>query len=70
MLHTDLGTEYVRFCSTFGYGAREARDLALSALEMAWLDDDEKRSMRAAFEREMDELEEELSESQPTGGVR
>jgi adenosine deaminase len=70
MLHTDLGTEYVRFCSTFGYGAREARDLAMSALEMAWLDDDEMRSMRRAFEREMDELEQELSESHPTEEIR
>ena len=42
----------------------------MSALEMAWLDDDEMRSMRAAFEREMDELERELSESPPTEEVR
>jgi adenosine deaminase len=70
MLHTDLGTEYVRFCSTFGYGPREARRLALSALEAAWLDDEEMRRMRADFEREMDDLKQELSESQPTEDMR
>jgi adenosine deaminase len=69
MLHTDLGTEYVRFCSTFGYEAREARDLAMSALEMAWLDDDEMRSMRVAFQREIDDLERELLEPPPPHGA-
>jgi adenosine deaminase len=71
MLHTDPGTEYVRFCSTFDYGVREVRDLALAALEMAWLDDDEMRSMRTAFEREIDDLERELGETlSPPGDVR
>jgi adenosine deaminase len=58
MLHTDVGTEYVRFCTTFGYSTSDARRLALAAVDASWLDDDDRRRMRAEFEREMDELEE------------
>jgi adenosine deaminase len=60
MLHTDVGTEYVRWCTTFGLGPAEARNLALAAVDAAWMDDDEKRRMRAEFEWEMDDLEEML----------
>ncbi len=68
MLHTDLGTEYVRFCTTFGYGPAEAKNLAMSAVEAVWLDDDERRRMQKRFEVEIDRLERSLSrDERPTG---
>ena len=68
MLHTDPGTEYVRYCTTFGLGPTEARHLALSAVDAAWMDDEDKRRTRAEFEREMDELEEALQLSEEGTG--
>ena len=56
MLHTDVGTEYVRYGTAFGLGPAEAKALVLDAVDMAWLDDDERRRMRADLEREIDEL--------------
>jgi adenosine deaminase len=60
MLHTDVGTEYVRYGTAFGLGPAEAKALVLDAVEMAWLDDDERRRMRAELERDIDELSAEL----------
>lgn len=68
MLHTDIGTDYVRFCTEFGYGPERARELTLAAVEASWLDDDETRRVRAEFEREIDALVQELSVSLGEGG--
>jgi adenosine deaminase len=69
MLHTDVGTEYVRYGTAFGLGPAEAKALVLEAVDMAWLDDDERRRMRADLEREIDELAGEL-EAGPGEEVR
>ena len=68
MLHTDVGTEYIRFCTTFRSDPVEVRRLVLSAVDAAWLDDDERRRMRADFEREIDELEREVASKARTDG--
>jgi adenosine deaminase len=60
MLHTDIGTDYVRFCGELGYGPAKGRELALAAVDACWLDDGEKRELRRAFEAEIDALEREL----------
>jgi adenosine deaminase len=60
MLHTDIGTEYVRFCRELGYGQEKARELCLAAVDACWLDDGEKRSIRRDFEAEIDALEQKL----------
>ena len=70
MLHTDVGTEYVRFCTTFDYGPAEVRGLVLEALDAAWIDDDEKRSMRGEFLREIDDLERQLGSEAGSAGRR
>ena len=57
MLHTDVGNEYVRFCTAFDYGPAEARHLVLAAVDAAWLEDDDKQRMRKEFELEIDQLE-------------
>lgn len=62
MLHTDVGTEYVRFCTTFGDGPAAAGDLVLAAVDAAWLDDGDRRSMREAFERETAALRAQLEQ--------
>ena len=61
MFHTDIGKEYVDLCVALDYGPDKARELCLNGVEATWLDDDEKRSMRADFEREIDELQAQLS---------
>ena len=67
MLHTDIGTEYVRFCTELGLGPGAARGLCLEAVEAAWLDDADRRALRAEFEREVDALAAEL---EGAGGSR
>ena len=39
------------------WGAGRVREFVINGIDGAWLDDDEKRRMRAAFERELDELD-------------
>jgi adenosine deaminase len=57
MLHTDIGSEYVRFCREFGYGPDRARTLTMTAVDAAWLDDEDRRALRREFEAEIDRLE-------------
>jgi adenosine deaminase len=61
MFHTDIGKEYVDLCAALDYGPDRARELCLNGVEATWLDDDEKRSLRTDFEREIDELQAQLS---------
>jgi adenosine deaminase len=60
MFHTDIGQEYVSVCSQIGYGPEKVREFVMNGVEAAWLDDDERRSMRQAFELEFDQLMREL----------
>jgi len=64
MFHTDIGKEYVDLCTALDYGPDRVREFCLNGVQAAWLDDDEKRSMRADFEREILELQAELSPAQ------
>jgi len=63
MFHTDIGTEYVRMASAAGWDAPTIRRLCLNGVDAAWLPDDEKRRMRAEFERELKRLEQALTVS-------
>jgi adenosine deaminase len=60
MFHTDVGSEYVRMASAAEWPPARVRELVLNGVEGAWLDDDEKRRLRAEFERELDDLESQL----------
>jgi adenosine deaminase len=63
MFHTDIGTEYVGTATAAGWGPDRVRAFVMNGIEGAWLDDDEKRRMRSAFERELDELDGRLAAS-------
>jgi hypothetical protein len=52
MLHSDMGSEFVKFCTDFGKTAKVARDAILAALEANWMGDSEKDSLRKEFEAE------------------
>lgn len=60
MFHTDIGKEYVDLCTALDYGPERVRELCLNGVEAAWLDDDERRSMRSRFEQEIADLEAQL----------
>ena len=60
MFHTDIGTEYVKMTEAAGWGPDQVREFSLNGIEASWLDDAQKREMRGAFERELDELESRL----------
>jgi adenosine deaminase len=62
MFHTDIGQEFVSACTALGYGVDRARELSLNGVEGAWLDDGEKRELRAVFEREIDALTSQLQQ--------
>jgi len=56
MFKTDIGREYVVACNAMGFDADKATELALNGVDGSWLDDGERRSLRAAFVREIAEL--------------
>jgi adenosine deaminase len=60
MLHTDVGTEYVKFFRELAAKPERAREISLAALDASWLDDAEKSTLRAEFEAEIDALESQL----------
>jgi adenosine deaminase len=60
MFHTDIGTEYVGMVSAAEWGPDRVRRFVMNGIDGAWLSDDEKRRMREAFERELDELDAQL----------
>jgi adenosine deaminase len=60
MFHTDIGTEYVGMVEAAEWTPDRVRTFVMNGIDGAWLDDDEKRRMRGAFERELDELDREL----------
>ena len=62
MFHTDIGKEYVEMTKAAEWPKEKVRELVLNGIDAAWLDDDEKRQLRLAFERELDELDALVSE--------
>ena len=48
----DLGEEYRSVMAAFGYGWDEMVAIALDGVEATWLDDSDKRELRARVERE------------------
>jgi adenosine deaminase len=61
MFHTDIGTEYVKMVNAAGWGPDKVREFSLNGVEGSWLDDGEKRRLRAEFEQELDALEAQLA---------
>src|SRR5581483_843448 len=60
MFHTDIGDEYVRMAGAAAWPAARVREFVLNGVDGSWLDDGEKRALRAEFERELDGLEAQL----------
>ena len=62
MFHTDIGSEYDRMTKAAGWPPERIREFVLNGVDGAWLSDDEKRTMRKAFEQELDELQAQLDQ--------
>jgi adenosine deaminase len=60
MFHTDIGSEYARMAEAAEWPPARVREFVLNGIDGAWLEDGEKRRLRAEFERELDELEPQL----------
>ena len=66
MFGTDVGDAYVSVFRELGLGLERARELSLNGVDACWLDGSDKRSLRLAFERQLDELFEQFDAgSQP-----
>ena len=63
MFHTDIGKEYVDLCTALDYGPEQVRTFCLNGVDAAWLDDDDRRSLRQNFESEIDTLTGQLDEA-------
>jgi adenosine deaminase len=61
MFHTDIGKEYVDFVGQNDYPPEVAKAMVMNGVEATWLDDDDKRSLRAAFEAEIAALDAQLA---------
>jgi adenosine deaminase len=53
MIELDLGTEYRAVANAFGLDLSALATIALDGVEASWLDESDKRSMRAAFEADL-----------------
>lgn len=62
---SNLALEYIDTATLFEYDAIKMRELCVNAIEASWLDDDERRTMRRDFNREIDRLEEDLTGGSP-----
>ena len=60
MFHTDIGKEYVEMTKAAEWPKETIREFVLNGIDGSWLSDDEKRRMREAFGRELDELDRRL----------
>ncbi len=56
MMQFDLGDEYLAVQSAFGYDLADMETISLAGIDASWAPADEKRSLRARFRREFDEL--------------
>jgi len=59
MFHTDIGTEYVKFCGQNNHSREQVRELVLNGVDATWLDEVDKAAMRRAFAEEIDALDRE-----------
>lgn len=62
MFHTDIGKEFVDLCTALDYGPTQVRRFCLESVDGSWLDDGEKRALRARFNAQLDALDAELGE--------
>jgi adenosine deaminase len=53
MIDLDLGTEYRNVAEAMGYDFDEMCAIAVEGIEATWLDDGERRALRATFERDI-----------------
>jgi adenosine deaminase len=53
MTDLDLGTEYRNVAAAMGYSFAEMCQIAIESIEATWLDDEERRALRATFEQEI-----------------
>jgi adenosine deaminase len=56
MTDLDLGKEYRSVAQALAFSFDEVAAVALDGVEAAWLDDGDRRALRAEFERELEEL--------------
>jgi len=56
MMQFDIADEYVAVANAFAYSLEEMEQISLDGIEASWAPDDEKRALRARFEREFGEL--------------
>lgn len=57
MFGIDIGQTFVTACDELGYGRDDIVRFCLAGIDASWLSDDDKRSLRASFTREIHELE-------------
>jgi adenosine deaminase len=58
MFDTDVGHELITLCASMDLGPEKARELCLTGVDDAWLDDSDKARLRKQFEAEIAELDE------------
>jgi len=57
MFHTDVGAELAAMATAASWGPDRVRELCLTAVDAAWLDDGDRAALRRDVERGIDELE-------------
>lgn len=57
MFGTTLADTYLKVCTACGWSHADARKLSLDGVEASWLDEGEKRALRASFLAELDQLD-------------
>ena len=60
MFHTDIGSEYVGMVEAAAWGPEKVREFVMNGIDGSWASDDEKWQLRQDFERELDELDDQL----------
>jgi adenosine deaminase len=60
MFHTDIGKEYVGMVQAAEWGPERVREFVMNGIDGSWASDDEKRSLRDTFTRELEELDAQL----------
>jgi adenosine deaminase len=60
MFHTDIGREYVEMTKAAEWPKEKIREFVFNGIDASWASDDEKRQLRADFERELAELDAQL----------
>jgi adenosine deaminase len=60
MFHTDIGKEYVDFIGQNEYSPDVAKEFVRNGVDATWLDDNDKATLRRAFDDEIEALDKEL----------